>query len=83
MGITKGSNTDALVHVEILRGGGVLNDTTSAVINLNYMTRCQPIDQENFLVYFTDGHSVHICGNYAEFITLVRSICYIHPFEKS
>ena len=80
---TKGSKVDALVHVKILNNIGVINDTTDAVINLNYMTRCQPIDQEGFQIYFTDGHPVHIYGNYEEFITLVRSICYIHPFEKS
>ena len=73
---------DALVQVVILDDNNSDSETSEAMINLNYMTRCVSTHEEKFHVYFTDGSNVCIHGYYEEFITLVKKMCPSHSFEE-
>ena len=61
---------------------GLRQNAINTVINLKYMTRCEPTGEGSFYVYFTDGSKVRIHGNYKEFIDIVKKFGHVYSFEE-
>ena len=89
---------DALVHVKIINSGRSTTTNAVINLNYmmrctSWMLRCastgkiknedvKTTQKEYVSVFFTDGTSVDILGNYEEFITLVKKMCPSHSFEE-